>query len=329
MQSWFSRLVGFDESVGPDEVRRRLRVVDGALVSDHSPDRPRVGRTELVSLRELRSRLPHSDATSSTVRTTVGDVSLLHRDPANAGALFQAASQFNLLEMISPDVTPDDGVAGYEHDHTQGPACAVAVGAATIWRNYLMPVDGGIGQTRDRQIDAVADLGAALSEGTALPLPRLWEMRNGYALCHPEGLTAIAAHLGDLDEAGRDRLRSLLRIGVVWEAEVTGTGHLVSQAYCSALPVAYSPDPAHPGWAPLARLVLEATYEATLLAARLNPASDTVFLTGVGGGVFGNDPRWIRDAIDRALALVPGLDVVVVGHAAVPGWARGLATGLP
>jgi hypothetical protein len=39
--------------------------------------------------------------------------------------LFQVASQFNLLEMVSFSVTPEQGVTGYESHHTQGPAGAV------------------------------------------------------------------------------------------------------------------------------------------------------------------------------------------------------------
>jgi len=37
-------------------------------------------------------------------------------------APFQVASQFNLLEMTGPSVTPEHGVARYAHDPTQGPA---------------------------------------------------------------------------------------------------------------------------------------------------------------------------------------------------------------
>ena len=51
--------------------------------------------------------------------------------PEYEGALFQVASQFNALEMISPTVTPEEGATRYEHDRTQGPACAMAAGAAT------------------------------------------------------------------------------------------------------------------------------------------------------------------------------------------------------
>src|SRR5438477_547006 len=117
----------------------------------------------------------------------LGKLSFATLDPANKNALFQVASQFNLLEMTGPDVSPEDGVTRYSYDHTQGPACAIAAGAATIYRNYFADVDGHSGQQRRRQIDCLSDLGEALgNEGEAL-----WTMRNGYALCTEKGLTAI------------------------------------------------------------------------------------------------------------------------------------------
>jgi hypothetical protein len=93
-----------------------------------------------------------------------GDVRQMNHAPENAGALFQVASQFNLLEMVSPTVTPEHGVTRYQYDRTQGPACAIAAGAATIYRNYFAPVGGSNGQTTERQLDGLADLGEALSE---------------------------------------------------------------------------------------------------------------------------------------------------------------------
>jgi hypothetical protein len=65
--------------------------------------------------------------------------------------------------MTGPSVTPEDGVTRYSSDHTQGPAGAIAAGAATIYRNYFVPVDDQFGQTRDRQLDTLGDVGAALS----------------------------------------------------------------------------------------------------------------------------------------------------------------------
>mgnify|MGYP007128604050 CR=1 FL=1 len=73
-------------------------------------------------------------------------------------------------------------------------------------------VAGGVGQTRDRQLDALADLGAALAEATGRPLASLWSMRNGYALCTRDGLASIEARLAAADAAQVDAWRDLLRV---------------------------------------------------------------------------------------------------------------------
>ncbi|MDA0283997.1 MAG: hypothetical protein O3B86_11655 [Planctomycetota bacterium] len=240
----------------------------------------------------------------------------LHSEPENAGALFQVASQFSLLEMISPSVTPEDGIDGYERDRTQGPACAIACGAGTIYRNYFVPVNDQIGQSADNQIDCLRDLGVMLGNSE----DNLWAMRNGYALVNAEGLNSIAERLSDASESERDTLRQALRIGLHWNPEVTigDQPHLVSQAYCSAMPVAYSP---HPDalWAHFAQLVLEASYEATMCAAVLNSARtgcNKVYLTLLGGGAFGNRNEWIISAIHRAVNSFAKfeLDVSIVSY---------------
>ena len=324
--NWFERLTGFAED-GYTSTRRRLRVEGDELVSTVNGKRYGVGELTLPTLAQLRGRVNPARGQRSSVAGLVGDARALHQD--FEGALFQVASQFNVLEMPSQHVTPEQGVTGYAHDHTQGPACAVAAGAATIYRNYFVPVGSGVGQTADRQIDNLAGVGAALSEATALPVERLWSMRNGYALGTAEGLAAIADLLGGAGDDVRDALRGQLAIGLHRDVEVTDGdgGRRVSQAFCSALPVGYSPLP-RPQWEPFARLVLEATYEATLLAAAEQAAqggSNTVLLTTVGGGAFGNEPRWIHDAIEHGLGVVAdaGLDVRIVGHREIgPGVAR-------
>lgn len=242
------------------------------------------------------------------------------------GALFQVASQFNLLEMTGPTVTPEDGVARYENDRTQGPACAIAAGAGTIYRNYLVPVGDRIGQTATSQVDCLADLGTALGNSNG----NLWEMRNGYAMCSTAGLRRINTRLRDFDDRGLDELRGQLRIGLQWDVQVTDASappdHLVSQAFCAAVPVAYSS--AHPDdWAHFASLVLESAYEATVLAAALNrrrTGVGTLFLTRLGGGAFGNRPEWIDAAMLRALRLAKDwdLDVALIHWGAIPSSAR-------
>ncbi len=324
---WFERLTGFQE-VGYDDTRERLEVLDGRLRSRVNGRAYGVGQLELASLGELRERAAAVQPKKGrlTFRNIVGDVRALHQRPEFEGALFQVASQFNLLEMVGPSVTPDQGVTRYRHDRTQGPACAIAAGAATIYRNYFAPINGQAGQTSSRQLDGLAHLGAALADLLGQPVESLWTMQNGYALCAAEGLRNIGGLLRKISAPEKDVLRALLRIGVHTDVEVTEADttppQIVSQAFCSALPVAYTGVP-RSLWNPFAELVLEAAYEATLLAAALNTArgaSNIVLLTQLGGGAFGNDGAWIDAAIERALRLAAGfgLDVRMVSYDSVP-----------
>jgi hypothetical protein len=194
----------------------------------------------------------------------------------------------------------------------------VACGAGTILRNYFVEVNGRIGQSADSQIDCLADIGAYLfgdGDGDGDPA---WVMRNGYAMFDAAGLERVDDRLASMSAAELDEVRARLRVGVHHDVEVTTapSGHLVTQVYCSALPVAYNRLPSE-GFERFARLVLEAAYEATLRAAALATArsgNPTVFLTMLGGGVFGNDTAWIVDAIDRACTMAADLplDVAVV-----------------
>jgi len=313
---WFEQLFGFVEG-DYESVRDQLELRGNRLRSRANDRSYGIGRLETPSLEELRARATES-GTETPVRVSniIGDAGQLHAEAENAGCLFQVASQFNLLEMIGPGRVPEDGVTGYVGDPTQGPACAVAAGAGTVYRNYFAPVGSRKGQTTDLQVDCLRDVHDCLSpDGKPL-----WEMRNGYALCSEEGLEKINRHLSSVDENGRDELRIQLRIGLHWDVQVTqpDPAHELSQAYCSALPVAYSALPSA-DWEPFARTVLEATYEACLLAARENmirTGNRTVYLTMVGGGAFGNEADWIIDAMRRAIDLVPGtgLDVRIVHH---------------
>lgn len=316
---WFEQLTGFREE-SPEQVRDSLTLSGNTLTSLVNGREMIYGQLETPMLSDLRTRVqPHQSSDGSLkIREVVGDVQQLHADPANAGALFQVASQFNLLEMISPAVTPEEGVDIYDADCTQGPACAVASGAGTIYRNYFVNVNGRVGQSAGNQIDCLLDVGKALGNTH----DRLWNMQNGYALISRAGLQEISARLDAMSEVERDALRQVLRIGIQWDTQVTlaDCEHRVTQAYCSALPVAYA---SHPEtlWATFAQLVLEAAYEATLCSALLNFAhtgNNPVFLTLLGGGVFGNHEVWIFNAIKRALHKFAtcNLDVAIVSYRA-------------
>ena len=185
-------------------------------------------------------------------------------------------------------------------------------------------MNGRIGQSFDNQIDCLLDLGKAIGNTDE----RLLVMRNGYTLASKVGLVEISERINSMTEDERDVLTEKLRIGIQWDTQVTlpDCKHVVTQAYCSALPVAYS---SHPGslWADFAKLVLEATYEATLCTALLNFAkngSNRVFLTLVGGGAFGNHDDWIFAAIKRAVKIFADvqLNIAIVSYGTSKGRVR-------
>merc|ERR1719419_2235642 len=108
-----------------------------------------------------------------TYENITGDVRSLLLNSNNAGAVFQAASQFNCLEMVGPSVTPENGVTGYFRDRTQGPACAIACPAATIVRNYFAGSKWGLGQGGRNQLDMMQDIAELLDNNKH----GYWEMK--------------------------------------------------------------------------------------------------------------------------------------------------------
>lgn len=104
-----------------------------------------------------------------------------------------------------------------------------------------------------------------------------------------------------------------------------GESNRVTQVFTAAAPISYNKAPGvkKEDWAPFATLLLRAQFEATLLVAAAVrkarpdfPGSNKVFLTPLGGGVFGNEMVWIKRALEDALyrCRFLGLDVVMVAY---------------
>ncbi len=179
-----------------------------------------------------------------------------------------------------------------------------------MFRNYFA---NGIGQGGGAaQIDTLRDVGALvgndLSAADVAPDAsphRYWRMVNGYALpVDRESIPELCARIEE-DRALAKNMHAALRVGVHWSTQVGASpAQRVAQVFCSALPVAYSRTPQRK-WAPFARTVLTAAMDATLsvgaVLASQRRARVSVYLTCLGGGVFGNSQQWIADAIADAL----------------------------
>jgi hypothetical protein len=337
-KSWFKNFFGFKESEIPS-TNRHAFLQEYIEIRNEDSDQGeifckkkgkgkkgktyRFGRLEIASLANLRAQvqvvLAKLPTQKNQVSEIVGDVSDFHEDPQNENAVFQVASQFNLLEMLEPELRPEDGITIYCKDGTQGPACALSAPAGTLYRNYFVKVNPNKpqrGQTYNRQIHTLA----ALEKALGVKLKR----QNGYVFVKSvKQLSKITDFIAKQTPEQRDALMQLVEVGIQWNTEVNDAQKYVQQVYASALAISYHD---HVDelldtslWPRFASLVLDAAYEATLLTTILNLAKNgcgRVYLTTLGGGVFGNKHTWIYGAIEKTIAKMPqvGLDIKVVSY---------------
>ena len=125
MISWFHNSFGFNEKDPGtfNAVRNKFELLEEEhqtiLHSKSNGSKFAVGRFETPSVEELHQLFSkiHSEKQRSTLghrfENITGEVRALILNPNNAGAVFQAASQFNCLEMVGPSITPEKGVTGY------------------------------------------------------------------------------------------------------------------------------------------------------------------------------------------------------------------------
>ena len=315
--NWFEQLTGFAET-DYHSTQSQLEMEGDTLICLPNGQRYQAGRLLTPTLGQLRQQTAALPVMSAPNRLSewVGDVRDLHQDPVNKNALFQVASQFNLLEMVSPQVTPLEGISDYAYDKTQGPVCAMACAAGTLYRNYLVPIQNQQGQTDQRQLNMLDAFEAAIHNEQH----QYWQMQNGYVMPTQPGLVAFHHYLRGLNSTEREQLKATIKVGLQQNTQVTlgKADHCVSQVYCSALPVAYS-NYSEERWQPFAQLVLEAAYEATFHHALLEQqrtGNKRVYLTLLGAGAFGNPVSWITQAIENTLARFnqANLDLVFVSY---------------
>ena len=298
---WFEELFGFQES--REAVYENIKVEGVVMTSKANGRMFRVGKFTMSSLEELRRDITYINYNQKiSVEEVVGNVQDFHSQRKNAHAVFQVASQFNMLEMISPEITPEQGVTRYEMDRTQGPACAIACGPATVYRNYFVSLDGKVGQTAARQLNGLEAWERFFENAEN----HFWTTKNGYVFFTEEGLQHVTECIKALSNLEREDLKSQLKVGVHWNTQVTlvQNPHMVTQVFCSALPLGYTSNISTSKFETVAKLILEATYEATFLAGIKNFADSgdpQLYLTLVGGGVFGNPKEWIWEAIEKAI----------------------------
>lgn len=345
-KSWFHQLFGFPED--PKTVRKNFKILGNPMacpIGICAPHIPKpiitstvnkrkffVGHFGTPTLKELRDTCAKFTKSNVSIFTeVVGDIFNIQSMSTNKGALFQAASQFNCLEFASQDLTPEDGITMYQKDRTQGPACAISTGAATLYRNYFVPQSDVnsrdvVGQNTDTQIN---NLDSVLNTLDIDDPNKYITVKNGYTESSDTRLKELNMKLTNPNL--ERKLIEQFKIGIHSNTSVTFSEkisgqfieptstnlQLVSHAYCSAISVGYSSTVKDIKlWTPFAKLVLKAAYEATLWAGIINKnsgGSNRVILTKVGAGVFRNKHEWVVEAIGNAICKTDfyGLEIIL------------------
>jgi uncharacterized protein (TIGR02452 family) len=280
-----------------------------------------IGIFNTPSLEELRN-LPIQDKGPCTLRRTLAKIDIMSIIASQPGATFQVASQFNCLEMTNYNVTPAMGVTRYRSDTTQGPFCSIACGAGTVHRNYT---HNKASATEDGQIKN--------ADGLQKALDNLFTVQNGYTMNFNNINPILLSKLEAIEKNPKEREKLLGKLKVGFHEDVGVTyrrlpngklryvprGIKVSQVFCSAMSFQGVVSDRLKEWELLAKIILDATYEATLLAAYKTfkkTGNKKVFLTLVGGGAFKNKDEWIHDAINRSVKIANdkqlGLDIIIV-----------------
>ena len=346
-KTWFGQLFGFEEE------NYNLTQLNFNLISQIVPSGRKIlilkskinkrefpiGNFDTHTLEELRNEvlINYLPTCKSTIEhIIVDDILQIHGLSENNGAMFQVASQFNCLEFITPNEIPENGITKYQWDDTQGPACSIACAAATVYRNYFTPIIDKYykikyGQTNDKQINNLEDVLKVLNSDYIT-------VTNGYTFSSEEKLLSLNNKLKN-DLNLRNNIIKNVRIGVHYNIGVTfdklyrkqypqnaffiehKKEQLISQAFCSAISVAYS-NLSKDLWEPFSILILQASYEATLWSAIMNSksgGSNKVFLTMVGGGAYGNNRVWILDAIANAIVATSdyGLNIKICHYKSI------------
>jgi len=229
------------------------------------------------------------------------DVSVLQCAKENEGCMFQAASNFNGVECISEHSTPDSPnfTTNYYYDHTQGPAASISAGSAAITRVHAAFYDAGKnpkewGQTSKHQVEMLGDVS------------EYYSVTNGY-VCNTKNNTLLPLDNPEAMKQIEGRVKVLLHANVDamygqfdYDSIDYCAPQKICQTFCAAMNLQQGMsgmrNRQYPDSPEKARLLLRAAYRGTYYGAEMYGCKK-IFLTLIGGGVFGNDQGDIMEAI--------------------------------
>jgi hypothetical protein len=324
-QDWFKQLTGVDESAfqptsftheGVQDKYPHLPGYALELLNSKTGKKYGAGKFSTRSIEQLSSEFKETEpardikqceftfiTASHTSAVDKLDVMRQQADPNNAGAMFQVASNFNAVEGMTEDNVPmstQSFTTYYIYDRTQGPAASIGAGAAAIARVYAphyTPAALPSMWTQSTQVELLENLRDYFTVVNGYVVLNVGEKpvgkdESGELL----GKVKIAMHSGvQVTFAGREYDYFI----------VVNNGHTIDQVFSAAVNIKQGASGERNARFASTRdrvlLILKAAYEGAYLAALVN-GNKKLFLTAIGGGVFGNQMGDILHAAIEAHA---------------------------
>jgi len=264
------------------------------------------------------------------------DVGYLQSLPEFRNSVFQAASNFNVIEGVSELQSPDtpNFTENYYKDKTQGPSASISAGAAAITRVHAPFFGKGTDpSTWQQDLHHQVELLKNLED--------YYPVHNGYALyengIHLDAYKKFPIYLskpyykllvsGLIGYHKDVQVTSGIRFYPYPEQDSTSrkdrdneqdeeappdtsllkrvhdANQKVDQVFTAAVNMKQGRTGPRNAMAPnavtKAKMILDLGYQGTYLAAACN-AREQLVLTMIGGGAFGNEKSWIFEAIVQA-----------------------------
>ena len=246
------------------------------------------------------------------------DVAYIQSLAENEGSMFQAASNFNGVEATGEHTHPAmrNFITDYIDDMTQGPAASISAGAGAISRVLLPFYDTAKGahewgQTKTQQVEMLGDVSEYFTVKNGYVVQNGSEKTVDADLSSQENrdLVSKVKVLVHADEEVVYGPRELMKEAITCvgkddddEAARTQPNHKICQVFCAAMNMGQGEsgfkNAGIEGSDVKAKLLLEAAYRGTYLAA-IRHGCPKLFLTLIGGGVFGNSQAAIMDTIEK------------------------------
>ena len=308
-------IIGIPESelVGLSSAERESYIADGSFVNSITDELTSFGDFSTPSVQEMRDAVDAAatcatgatgatDAAGATNKTVIDfevrygvDISVLTSQLKTTDrALVQVASNFNCLEVPSLYMPPNWGglVEKIHKDETQGPAACCGPLSGCLYRAHFYRFsDGQLGQTGTRQIELLSDFEYASTTNGKLRL-------TGDEKSVP--IDKIDKIVGSI-KCGLHRSQPVLfgrnKTGMNYDIDEPQMIDQVFNASINMGDIGKSPD--RDELIKICRTLLRAAYESAYLCAILG-RNRVLYLTMVGGGVFGNPEKIILEEMVRA-----------------------------